>query len=274
MSAPWLKFYPTDWRADPALRMCSLGARGLWMEMLCIMHEAVPYGTLRVNGKPVSDRQLAALAGGDVGDLLVELEEAGVFSREEDGTIFSRRMQRDAEKAARDKANGKGGGNPSLKQGVNPPVNGEDKAQKPEAIDQTSDASASGADAPNDPRRLVWTEGVETLVAISGKTRDAAKALIGKWLKSTEDDCALVLSRIRKAKLDRIGEPVSWITAALAKKADPPKARNAGVLALQQLRGMNLDDTSPQNRHLDAGDRNPSLASPGIARRVAVTGSG
>lgn len=136
----------------------------------------------------------------------------------------------------------------------------------------SSDADASAP--PNDPRIRLWSEGVDTLVSISGKTRDGAKALIGKWLKATDDDCALVLSRIRKAKLDRIGEPVSWITAALAKKADPPKARNAGVLALQQLRGMNLDDTSPQNRHLDAGDRNPSSASPGIARRVAVTGSG
>jgi hypothetical protein len=133
MSGPWLKFYPTDWRADPALRMCSLAARGLWMEMLCIMHEATPYGSLRVNGRAVTDRQLAALAGGDVDGLLAELEDAGVFSREDDGTIFSRRMQRDAEKAAKDKANGKGGGNPSLKRGVNPP----DKAQKPEARSQT-----------------------------------------------------------------------------------------------------------------------------------------
>lgn len=132
-----------------------------------------------------------------------------------------------------------------------------------------SDASAS--DEPPDPRRQVWSEGLATLMAITGKSETAAKSILGKWLKATEDDCALVLSRIRKAKLDRIGEPVSWITASLAKKADPPKARNAGVLALQQLRGMNLDDTSPQNRHLDAGDRNPSLASPGIARRVAVT---
>lgn len=134
MSTPWLKFYPTDWRADPALRMCSLAARGLWMEMLCIMHEASPYGSLRVNGRPVTERQLSSLAGGEVGDLLTELEDAGVFSREADGTIFSRRMQRDAEKTAKDKANGRKGGNPALIEGVNPPDNGLDKAQKPEAI--------------------------------------------------------------------------------------------------------------------------------------------
>src|SRR5262245_9007817 len=93
----WLKFYPTDWRADPCLRVCSIAARGLWMEMLCLMHEAEPRGTLRVNGKPLSVRQLGSLAGcpDDVDCLLTELEEAGAFSRDEVGTIFSRRMMRD-----------------------------------------------------------------------------------------------------------------------------------------------------------------------------------
>ena len=30
---PWLKFYPSDWRADIALRVCSIAARGLYFEM-------------------------------------------------------------------------------------------------------------------------------------------------------------------------------------------------------------------------------------------------
>lgn len=140
---PWLKFYPPDWRADPALRVCSLAARGLWMDMLCIMHEAEPRGYLKLNGFAVTPDQLAALVGASAKDILkcmVELERAGVFSRD-NGIIFSRRMVRDTKKAAEDKANGKGGGNPGLKptpvRGVNPPVkpedNGSDKAQKLEA---------------------------------------------------------------------------------------------------------------------------------------------
>jgi hypothetical protein len=32
--------------------MCSIGARGLWMEMMCIMHEGEPYGHLLVSGDP------------------------------------------------------------------------------------------------------------------------------------------------------------------------------------------------------------------------------
>ena len=136
MSRPWLKFYPSDWRSDPLLRSVSFAARGIWIEILCLMHEATPRGSLLVNGKQPDVSLLAILTGAkkqsEVTGLLVELETAGVFSRDEDGTIYSRRMRRDEKKASEDKANGSKGGNPRLKGGVNPPDkptdNGGDKA--------------------------------------------------------------------------------------------------------------------------------------------------
>jgi hypothetical protein len=143
MTTPWMKFYPADWRSDPKLRLCSMAARGLWIELLCIMHEAEPRGFLVSNGSQLSDKQLAALVGTttrELNALLNELEAAGVFSRDENGTIYSRRVVRDAEKQVRDKENGRKGGNPNLRRGVNPKanpqVNVEDKAQKPEARSQ------------------------------------------------------------------------------------------------------------------------------------------
>lgn len=100
---PWMKFYPSDWRGDPRLRMCSIGARGLWMEMMCIMHEAVPYGHLVVGDVPVTNRQLASLAGISQPECLkfmAELGSAGVYSRQEGtGIIYSRRMVRDHAKS-------------------------------------------------------------------------------------------------------------------------------------------------------------------------------
>jgi predicted transcriptional regulator len=57
------------------------------MEMLCLIHEADPSGSLLVKGKPISDKQLAMLVGRHVekiGCLLSELEDAGVFSRDND----------------------------------------------------------------------------------------------------------------------------------------------------------------------------------------------
>jgi hypothetical protein len=95
----WSKFWWADWQSDAALRMCSLGARGLWMELLCLAHEAEPVGQVLVNGRQPTPRQLAAIVGAserEVTRYLTELEEAGVFSRTENGAIFSRRMVKDA----------------------------------------------------------------------------------------------------------------------------------------------------------------------------------
>ena len=95
MSQPWIKFYPRDWRGDQALRVCSLAARGLWMEMLCIMHEASPRGHLLIGASAVTDDALARAVGArteEVQALLVELHDAGVFDRSRKGVILSRRM--------------------------------------------------------------------------------------------------------------------------------------------------------------------------------------
>lgn len=104
MSNPWMKFYPRDWRGDQALRMVSLAARGLWIECLTVMHEATPYGHLVVNGRPVGDDALARMVGApgdEVRTLMSELREAGVFEVTGAGVIFSRRMVRDQERAAK-----------------------------------------------------------------------------------------------------------------------------------------------------------------------------
>lgn len=110
---PFLKFYPSDHNADPALRSCSLAARGLWIEMLCIMHNADPRGYLVINSKPLTDRMLASLSGTDestVADLLSELETAGVYTRSNKGQIYSRRMVRDEKLSNLRAKSGKKGG--------------------------------------------------------------------------------------------------------------------------------------------------------------------
>lgn len=148
---PWLKFYPSDWRADPRLRMCSLAARGLWADMIAYMHEGQPYGHLTIDGIAPSVSDIAALVARPVAETrkaLSELEEKQVFSRTKEGVIFSRRMVRDKAKADKDRENGKGGGNPALidedKRGVNPPV----KAHMPEARSQVQKEQQAVPESP------------------------------------------------------------------------------------------------------------------------------
>lgn len=152
MSAkPWMKWYPSDWRAETKLKMVSRAARSLWQDMLGLMHEAVPYGHLIVGGVPPTARQLASILGDtekDVKRWLQELEQVQVFSCTEDGVIFSRRMVRDREKENSDRLNGKAGGNPKLKGQDEGGVKGGNKAQKPETRDQIPEKEKPSAAAP------------------------------------------------------------------------------------------------------------------------------
>ncbi|GAD09176.1 uncharacterized protein conserved in bacteria [Gluconobacter frateurii NBRC 103465] len=125
----WAKFWWQDWQRDPALRMCSLAARGAWIEILCLMADANPVGHLLVNGRTPNMRQLAAVLGcseKDANKLVAELEENGVFSRSDDGTIYSRRMVRDKAISDEASANGKKGGNPQIKPKKAPKVKPEE----------------------------------------------------------------------------------------------------------------------------------------------------
>lgn len=154
MTEPWLKFFTSDWRADPRLRMCSPAARGMWIEMICLMHEAMPYGHLLIHGQSPNEAQLASLTGiqiAEVPDLVAELERAGVFSRTREGVIYSRKLVRMASRSAKARKNGKKGGNPSLgnktenQQSVNLEDKGEDKTQIPYSRSQKEEREANAS---------------------------------------------------------------------------------------------------------------------------------
>jgi hypothetical protein len=99
MKRPAFQFYPADWRGEIGLRLLPLAAKGLWLEMMCLMHDGNPYGHLTTSGGvPIKDDDIARLVGApprQVGSLLTDLEQLGVFSRTDEGTIFCRRMVRD-----------------------------------------------------------------------------------------------------------------------------------------------------------------------------------
>lgn len=121
MKFPFIKFFPTDWLAEPSLRACSLAARGLWMDMLSMMHLAPRRGyLLAATGSPISPVQLARMTGStadEVTQLLAELRSSGAFSCTDDGTIYSRRMVREEGKRELcSEAGRRGGGNPKLQQ--------------------------------------------------------------------------------------------------------------------------------------------------------------
>jgi hypothetical protein len=95
---PAFQFYPGDWMKDPAVRSLTFAERGLWIDLLCMMHESPERGVLvNLDGQPLSVKEIARMVGTSnvVGTLLASMERRGVFSRRDDGAIFSRRMVKD-----------------------------------------------------------------------------------------------------------------------------------------------------------------------------------
>jgi hypothetical protein len=154
---PYMKFYCSDWRGDPRLRMCSLAARGLWIDLMSYAHEGDPYGHVTIDGKVPDLAGIAALVARPLKEVkaaIAELEERNVFSRADNGAVYSRRMVRDKAKAERDKQNGKAGGNPNLKPPDNGGVNPPDKLI-PTTRDQKEDFAPVGA-----PTKYFFESGV------------------------------------------------------------------------------------------------------------------
>lgn len=156
---PFAKFFWSDYASDPALKICSFAAQGLWMRMLCIASEHDPIGYVAVNGRGLDGQAIARATGGsleEVATLLAELESNGVYSLDRRGWIYSRRMIRDAKKAKHAQKIGKKGGNPNLrKQRENPAqdnrvdkgqVNGEDKPHIPESRNQSPEGASSNVE--------------------------------------------------------------------------------------------------------------------------------
>lgn len=96
------KFFWADYMSDKELLMCSLASQAVWMRMLCIAADA-GHGNVLIGGKPPSPGQIAILCGlgvtaEQIEAAISELERWSVFSRRADGTIYSRRMERDEKK--------------------------------------------------------------------------------------------------------------------------------------------------------------------------------
>ena len=210
MKRPSFQFYPADWLRDTALRSCSMGARGLWIDMICFMHEGNPYGHLKVGNKVILSTNLASMVGAtlkDVIDWLEELHQAGVYELGENGEIYSKRMVRDEILRNKRAEGGKLGGNPALKVNHedNHKVKIEDK-QKPTPSSSSSSSSSSTTSStkkntvatPNGVADSVWQDwlilrktkrAAVTKSALDGIAREAGKA--GISLQEALETCCM-----------------------------------------------------------------------------------
>jgi uncharacterized protein YdaU (DUF1376 family) len=85
----------------------------------------------------------------------------------------------------------------------------------------SDDAAAGSPDLPSadtampDWKTRLFREGVPIVERLTGKPTSPTRTLIGKWLKSSRDDCRRVLRILEDARDANPIDPVAWIEAAL-----------------------------------------------------------
>lgn len=88
-------------------------------------------------------------------------------------------------------------------------------SSQPQSEKKDSEAYASGADAPIDHRKRLFSEGLAKLRSMTGKGPDACRSFVGKCLKAAGDDAIIVLGLIEDAERNQVADPSAWIAARL-----------------------------------------------------------
>lgn len=117
-----------------------------------------------------------------------------------------------------------------------------------------SEAVASAAvPAPtDDPRKRLFSHGLETLRRLTGKGPDSCRSFLGKCLKAADDNAIVVLGLIEDAERNEAVDPAAYITARLKPREEfhgrPNQVGGGSVaLAAKRLAEQWAADDSPGN---------------------------
>jgi len=173
MKLPSFQFYPGDWRKDPNLSRATHEEKGVWMDMLCLMHECEERGVLATAGIAWTDEDISFAVGGDLTRTLScvkELVRKGIAKRNSVGAIYSARMVLDEHKRKACSEAGKRGGNPTLKGVPKGVPKGDSKGPPTPSVSSSSSSSKQEAPPLSPP-------GGEAVVEKRGKKRRAEETV-------------------------------------------------------------------------------------------------
>ncbi len=90
----------------------------------------------------------------------------------------------------------------------------------------SSEAKASGADAPGDVASVIFGQGLAWLQNTSKKSRDNCASQLGKWRKQIGDEA--LISLLGRAQREGVLAPMDWMEGAIKhhkSATDPPASR-------------------------------------------------
>ena len=108
---PAILLYIQDWLSEESLKALGYAHRGLWIDMLCLMGRSPQKGfLLKPNGDPADGSWIASQRGGtteEVERLIEDMRREAVFSTDDQGRIYNRRMRREMSVQERQSEGGK-----------------------------------------------------------------------------------------------------------------------------------------------------------------------
>lgn len=230
---PAMQFYPGDWRKDIGVQSLSFNDRGIWFEMLMLMHDSERRGVLVLNGQPMSDEMIARAIGLDnqtFNQSLTTLLNTGVASREEDtGAVMNRRMVRDEHLRKIRAACGAKGGNPAL---LNRKLTTPDKGNETPSFSvssssskaKTKDYGAKQSSAPEPSMFSLFKVDYEKAFHLENQIQppwDAKEASqLSRWMKAnptiTREQWQAILRNRAQSPVNHAAPLSKWIGFALS----------------------------------------------------------
>lgn len=202
---PAFQFYPADWLNNIKLQSCSMAAQGLFINMICIMHQSEKYGYLLVNGLKPSSKVTQKLLRIDSKNaqrvykkLTGELVDFGVLKITDGGIFYCERMVKDEHIRKVRREAGLKGGNPDLKLGKPNPYY-LDKQKDNQKITPSSSSSSSSSLKEKEYKEKEIYNFYKTEINPSRKSSTRAKENIKYYLKKYSKE--QLLETIKNYKL-------------------------------------------------------------------------
>ncbi|MBN2714034.1 MAG: hypothetical protein JXR97_16565 [Planctomycetes bacterium] len=242
---PSRQWYPADWLKDPALSMCSPATRGIWMDMLCAMHELDEGG--EVCG---TYQQLARICRCNEAEIEVAIAElaatntADVTERHGKVTVINRRMSRecharksDAQRQARKRVKGSGGDDVTEK---SQPCHGHvtEKSRLHSSSSSSSSSSSPSEEEEKIPEKKELWERLRR--AFPELDRLGSAAVLGGLAERNGSGAAWLACVVEMCRREQVNRPAAvaevelrkgWkneaATVAVRRILDPPPRANA-----------------------------------------------
>lgn len=210
---PAFQFYPGDWRKDPAVQSLDYECRGVWIELLCLMHESSERGKIVIHNRAATDDEIARMLGLSpeiAKQILSKLEANGVAKRcPNTGALMNARMVRDQEIRDAKVEAGRAGGLAKAKQTPSKPPS---KSQANRGSSVSSSVSSSSTTTSTTVPRKSSASGsvtdVDTIVEALNTIR--VEAGLQQLRGGDKAGRRYVSARLREYGLDLVLQVTRW----------------------------------------------------------------